>query len=73
MGLMGKPFKTRAGGVMLLGDLIDMLIQEAKSVFTMMGLGQDLAEEELENIAQKSNSGLKFADLQSMILCKLPI
>lgn len=64
-GVDGKPFKTRAGGVMLLGDLIDMLIQEAKKRLHDAGLGQDLAEEELENIAQKIGiAALKFADLQ---------
>lgn len=61
----GKPFKTRAGGVMRLGDLIHMLIQEAKKRMEDAGIGSTLSAEDLEAIAQKVGiAALKFADLQ---------
>ena len=61
----GKPFKTRAGGVMRLGDLISMLIQEAKKRMEDAGIGKELSKEELDSIAQKVGiAALKFADLQ---------
>jgi len=64
-GSDGKPFKTRAGGVMRLGDLIEMLISEAQSRIEEAGLGKDLSARELGDIAQKIGiAALKFADLQ---------
>lgn len=64
-GSDGKPFKTRAGGVMRLGDLIEMLVSEAQSRIEEAGLGQDLSSKELKDIAQKIGiAALKFADLQ---------
>lgn len=64
-GADGKPFKTRAGGVMRLGELIDMLILEARKRITDAGLGKDFSEDVLQDIAQKIGiSALKFADLQ---------
>lgn len=61
----GKPFKTRAGGVMRLGDLIHMLIQEAKKRMEDAGIGSTLSTEDLETNAQKVGiAALKFADLQ---------
>jgi arginyl-tRNA synthetase len=61
----GKPFKTRAGGVMRLGELIDMLILEAKKRITDAGLGKDFSDEMMGDIAQKIGiAALKFADLQ---------
>ncbi len=64
-GSDGKPFKTRAGGVMRLGDLIDMLIDEAQTRIEEAGLGKDLSPQELRGIAEKIGiAALKFADLQ---------
>lgn len=64
-GSDGKPFKTRAGGVMRLGDLIEMLINEAQARIEEAGLGKDLSPEELRVIAEKIGiAALKFADLQ---------
>lgn len=61
----GKPFKTRAGGVMRLGDLISMLIEEAQKRITDAGLGKDYTPEEMQSIAEKIGiAALKFADLQ---------
>ena len=64
-GSDGKPFKTREGGVMRLGELIDMLISEALKRITDAGLGKDLSPATLQDIAQKIGiAAIKFADLQ---------
>ena len=61
----GKPFKTRAGGVMRLADLIADLRSEAHKRVSEAGLGKDLSENELVDIAEKvAMATLKFADLQ---------
>ncbi len=60
-----KPFKTRAGGVMRLEDLIDTLIQEARRRLEEAGIAQQFTPAEKEDIAFKvAISALKFADLQ---------
>jgi arginyl-tRNA synthetase len=60
----GKPFKTRAGGVLKLRDLIDMAQTKARERLTEAGLGTELAEPEFEDIAHKvAVAALKFADL----------
>jgi len=62
----GKPFKTRAGGVMKLYDLIAMANEEAKKRLTEAGIGADYPAEEQADIAQKVGiAALKFADLSN--------
>ncbi|KRA61586.1 arginine--tRNA ligase [Caulobacter sp. Root655] len=65
-GSDGKPFKTRAGGVLKLHDLIEMAREKARERLREAGLGSDLAPEVFEDIAQKVGvAALKFADLQN--------
>ena len=60
----GKPFKTRAGGVLKLGDLIEMAREKARARLLEAGLGEALATEEFEATAhQVGVAALKFADL----------
>jgi len=62
----GKPFKTRAGGVMKLFDLIAMVTEEATRKLTEAGLVADYPKEEREAIAKAVGIGaLKFADLSN--------
>jgi arginyl-tRNA synthetase len=62
----GKPFKTRAGGVMKLYDLIAMAVVEAKSRLAEQGLGEDYSTQEKETIAkQVALATIKFADLSN--------
>jgi arginyl-tRNA synthetase len=62
----GKPFKTRAGGVMKLFDLIAMTTDEARKRLSEAGLGADYPPEEQADIAQKVGiAALKFADLSN--------
>ena len=62
----GKPFKTRAGGVMKLYDLIAMAVVEAKSRLAEQGLGDDYSPEERESIARQiAVATIKFADLSN--------
>jgi arginyl-tRNA synthetase len=62
----GKPFKTRAGGVMKLYDLIAMMTAEAAARLTEAGLAADYPPAEREEIARKVGIGaLKFADLSN--------
>lgn len=65
-GTDGKPFKTRAGGVLKLHDLITMAKDKARERLTEAGLGAELPTEEFEEIAHKvAVAALKFADLQN--------
>jgi arginyl-tRNA synthetase len=65
-GTDGKPFKTRAGGVMKLYDLIAMVTAEAEKRLAEQGLGADYAAEERADIAKKVGiATLKFADLSN--------
>jgi len=60
-----KPFKTRAGGVMRLEDLIETLEIEARKRLEEAGIAQNFTPQEKEDIAFKvSIAALKFADLQ---------
>jgi arginyl-tRNA synthetase len=60
----GKPFKTRAGGVMKLYDLIAMATEEAEKRLSEAGLAGEYPEEERKAIARKVGiAALKFADL----------
>ena len=62
----GKPFKTRAGGVLKLHDLITMATEKARARLQESGLGADLPPEEFEGIAHKvAIAALKFADLSN--------
>lgn len=65
-GADGKPFKTRAGGVLKLGDLIEMAREKARARLREAGLGEDLPEAEFEDIADKvAVAALKFSDLSN--------
>ncbi|WP_332639331.1 arginine--tRNA ligase [Brevundimonas sp.] len=62
----GKPFKTRAGGVLKLHDLITMAVEKARDRLHEAHLGEDLTETEFEAIAHKvAVAALKFADLSN--------
>ena len=61
-----KPFKTRAGGVMKLRDLIDMVVDRAKARITEAGFAEGYGVEEAEAIARRVGvAALKFADLSN--------
>jgi arginyl-tRNA synthetase len=63
-GKDGKPFKTRAGGVMKLYDLIAMATEEAEKRLTEAGLASNYPPEERQAIAKAVGIGaIKFADL----------
>ncbi|HEY4162452.1 MAG TPA: arginine--tRNA ligase, partial [Dongiaceae bacterium] len=65
-GTDGKPFKTRAGGVMRLDDLIQMVSDEAMKKLNEHGLGSGYDETERADIARKVGvAALKFADLSN--------
>jgi len=62
----GKPFKTRAGGVLKLHDLITMAVDKARERLHEARLGDDLSEAEFEATAHKvAVAALKFADLSN--------
>lgn len=63
----GKRFRTRAGGVMRLSDLLSEAHEAAKSRLADAGLGQDLSEAERADVAHKIGlAAIKFADLQNV-------
>jgi arginyl-tRNA synthetase len=65
-GTDGRPFKTRAGGVLKLRDLIEMITEKARERLHEAGLGAELAEDEFEATALKvAVAALKFADLSN--------
>jgi arginyl-tRNA synthetase len=65
-GADGKPFKTRAGGVLKLHDLIEMARDKARARLKEAGLGAELSAEAFEETAHKvAIAALKFADLQN--------
>lgn len=65
-GSDGKPFKTRAGGVLKLHDLITQARDKARERLREAELGADLPEAEFEDIAAKvAVAALKFADLSN--------
>jgi arginyl-tRNA synthetase len=62
----GKPFKTRAGGVMKLFDLIAMVTEEADKRLAEAGLANDYSAEERAATAKMVGvATLKFADLSN--------
>lgn len=63
-GADGKPFKTRAGGVLKLGDLIGMTLERARVRLREAKMGSELPPEEFEDVALKvAIAALKVADL----------
>ena len=64
-GKNGKPFKTRDGGVMKLGDLLELVQKSAKEKFEEEGR-KGLNDEEKEKLSfQISDATIKYADAQS--------
>lgn len=62
----GKPFKTRAGGVMKLEDLIAMGVEKARERLKEAKLAEDMPAAEKEDVAHKvAIAAIKFADLQN--------
>jgi arginyl-tRNA synthetase len=62
----GKPFKTRAGGVMKLYDLIAMASDEAGKRLAEQGLAADYPEDERAAIAKAVGiAAIKFSDLSN--------
>lgn len=60
----GKPFKTREGGVVRLSDLIEMVINAAKSRLDEAHLAEEYPEEERRKIAEQVGvAALKYGDL----------
>lgn len=65
-GSDGKPFKTRAGGVMRLDDLLSMAIEKARARMDEAKVGEGMDDAEKADIAQKiAIAAIKFADLQN--------
>ncbi|MDZ7628717.1 MAG: arginine--tRNA ligase [Parvularculaceae bacterium] len=65
-GKDGKPFKTRAGGVLKLRELIDMVDEKAAARLTETGLAEGYGPDETTAIARKVGvAALKFADLSN--------
>jgi arginyl-tRNA synthetase len=62
----GRPFKTRAGGVMPLKEMLNLSIEKALERMAESGVAADYDEEERMDIAHKVGvATLKFADLQN--------
>jgi arginyl-tRNA synthetase len=65
-GTDGKPFKTRAGGVMKLGDLIQTGLDKARARLDEANLATDMDADERKDVAKKvALAAIKFADLQN--------
>lgn len=65
-GTDGKPFKTRAGGVMRLDDLINMAKDKALIRMADSKMGTDFSNDEVQSIANDiAIAAIKFADLQN--------
>lgn len=65
-GTDGKPFKTRAGGVMKLEDLIGAAVEKAQKRLDEANLADDIDDAERADIAHKVGiAAIKFADLQN--------
>ncbi len=60
----GKPFKTRAGGVLKLQDLIGQAEEKARARLREADIGTNFSSDEFEDIAHKvAIAAIKFADL----------
>ncbi|CAG0906683.1 unnamed protein product [Cyprideis torosa] len=65
-GTDGKPFKTRAGGVMPLSDFIAMAKDKATARLNEANLAADMDADERADVADKvAIAAIKFADLQN--------
>jgi arginyl-tRNA synthetase len=65
-GADGKPFKTRAGGVLKLYDLIEMAKAEAEKRLVETGIGADYPPDERATVARQVGlAAIKFADLSN--------
>lgn len=65
-GKDGKPFKTRAGDVVRLRDVIDLVRDKARERLNQSGFAEGYGEVETANVAHKVGvAALKFADLQN--------
>lgn len=65
-GVDGKPFKTREGGVLRLGDLIELVTDAARARLKEAHIADDYPEDEQEDIARKVGlAALKFGDLSN--------
>lgn len=65
-GADGKPYKTRDGGVMKLGDLITLVVDKAVERINDANVASDQPEEGRREIAETVGiAALKFADLQN--------
>ncbi len=65
-GVDGKPFKTREGGVLRLGDLIELVTDAARSRLREAHIADDYPADEQEEIARKVGlAALKFGDLSN--------
>ena len=63
-GKDGKPFKTRAGGVVTLSDVIDLVESAARTRLAEADIAQEYPPEERERIAHLVGvAALKFGDL----------
>lgn len=62
----GTPFKTRAGGVLKLQDLIGQAEEKARARLKENEIGADFSAEEFEDVAHKvAIAAIKFADLSN--------
>jgi arginyl-tRNA synthetase len=62
----GKPFKTRAGGVLKLQDLIGQAEEKARQRLHEAGLAEEYPPSEFEDVAHKvAIAAIKFADLSN--------
>jgi arginyl-tRNA synthetase len=62
----GKPFKTRAGGVLKLQDLIGQAEEKARARLREADIGADFSAEEFQDVAHKvAIAAIKFADLMN--------
>lgn len=60
----GKPFKTRAGGVPTLAEVMDMVVEKARERLEELGAAASYDEAERERIAELVGmAALKFGDL----------
>lgn len=65
-GADGKPFKTREGGVLKLGDLIEQAHSKARERLKEAGLAEGQSEAEFEDTALKiAIAAIKFAELSN--------
>lgn len=62
----GKPFKTREGGVLRLGDLISLVTDAARDRLDEAHIAEDYPAQERESIARQVGlAALKFGDLSN--------